>query len=386
MTIMTPWKFDSPGRVVFGNGVSRDTGKHMLKLQATACLVVTDPGIVKAGLLDGILKSLEEAGLRHAVYDQVQPEPPQENVFTAMEIYRASKCDAVIGLGGGSAIDVAKAVAMVATNGGSFADYTGIGRVPKKCAPMALIPTTSGTGSETSIFSIMVVNGSKAGVVDHMIAADYAIVDPLLTVSVPRHVTAFTGLDAFCHHLESYISTNATPMCEALTLEGMRVINKYLRKAVGNGKDLEARAWMSYASMMGGYVMNMTEGAAAVHALAFALGAKFHVPHGLSNAVMLTNVLKAVAAPEQEKLARLAHVLGENVHGLSAAAAADKAIAAVERLVAEVGCNIPLRDLKVTEKDLDALADETMGQARVLGHSTYQLTRDEIRKIFAATV
>lgn len=386
MTIMTPWKFDSPGRVVFGNGVSRDTGKHMAKLQATACLVVTDPGIVRAGLLDGVLQSLKESGLKHAVYDQVQPEPPQENVSTAIDIYRANECNAVIGLGGGSAIDVAKAVAMVAANGGSFSDYAGIGRVPKKCAPMALIPTTSGTGSETSIFSIMVVNGSKAGVVDHMIAADYAIVDPLLTVSVPRHVTAFTGLDAFCHHLESYISTNSTPLCEALTLEGMRVINKYLRKAVGNGKDLEARAWMSYASMMGGYVMNMTEGAAAIHALAFALGAKFHVPHGLSNAVMLTNVLKAVSAPEQKKLAKLAHVLGENVHGLSTAVAADKAIAAVERLVAEVGCNIPLRDLKVTEKDLDGLADETMGQARVLGHSTYQLTRDEIRKIFAATL
>ncbi|GHV54348.1 alcohol dehydrogenase [Deltaproteobacteria bacterium] len=386
MSIMDYWKFDSPSRVVFGNGVSRDTGKHMLKLRAASCLVVTDPGIVKAGLLDGICKSLDEAGLKYAVYDQVQPEPPQENVSAAMKIYTAKKCNAVIGLGGGSAIDVAKAVAMIAANGGSFADYAGIGKVPKKCAPLALIPTTSGTGSETSIFSIMVVNGSKAGVVDHMIAADYAIVDPELTVSVPRHVTAFTGLDAFCHHLESFISTNATPLGEAITLEGMRVINKYLRKAVGNGKDMEARAWMSYASMLGGYAMNMTEGAAAIHALAFALGAKFHIPHGLSNAVMLVNTLKAVAAPEQEKLARLAQALGEDTAGLSSAGAADKAIAAIERLVREVGCAIPLRELKIKEKDLDALADETMTQARVMGHSTYQLTRDEVRKIFAATL
>jgi alcohol dehydrogenase class IV len=137
---------------------------------------------------------------------------------------------------------------------------------------------------------------------------------------------------------------------------------------------------------LGGYAMNMTEGAAAVHALAFALGAKFHVPHGLSNAVMLTNVLKAVAAPEQEKLARLAAAMGENVSGLSAREAAALAIVAVEGLVADVGCDIPLRQLKVQENDLDALADETMTQVRVMGHSTYQLTREEIRKIFADTL
>ncbi|MDR2935210.1 MAG: iron-containing alcohol dehydrogenase [Candidatus Adiutrix sp.] len=386
MTLLANWKFDSPGRVVFGHGVSADTGRHILRLKSKSCLVVTDTGIIKAGLLDGILDSLKGSGLKVAVYDQVQPEPPQENVDEAMAIYRQHQCDAVVGLGGGSPLDVAKAVAMVAGNGGKFSDYAGIGRVPQKGAPLALLPTTAGTGSEVSIFSIMVVNGSKTGVVDHMITADYAIVDPSLTLSLPRHVTAATGLDTFCHLLESYISTMATPFCDAVCLEGMRVIGKYLRKAVGNGQDLEARAWMSYASLLGGYAMNMTEGAAAVHALAFALGAKFHVPHGLSNAVMLNNVLKAVAAPEQEKLARLAAALGENISGLSAREAAGQALAAVESLVTDAGCAIPLRQLNVQEKDLDALADETMTQTRVMGHSTYRLTREEVRKIFADTL
>jgi len=386
MTLLANWKFDSPGRVVFGHGVSADAGRHMLKLKSKSCLVVTDSGIIKAGLLDGVMASLKESGLRAAVYDQVQPEPPQENIDEALEIYRRQQCDAVLGLGGGSALDVAKAAAMVAGNGGRFSDYTGIGRVPQKGAPLALLPTTAGTGSEVSIFSIMVVNGSKAGVVDHLTAADYAIVDPALTLSLPRHVTAATGLDTFCHLLESYISVKATPFCDAVCLEGMRVVNRHLRRAVGNGQDLEARAWMSYASLLGGYAMNMTEGAAAVHALAFALGAKFHVPHGLSNAVMLTNVLKAVAAPEQEKLARLAAALGENTSGLSGREAAERGLAAVASLVADVGCAIPLRQLSVQEKDLDALADETMTQTRVLGHSTHQLTREEIRKIFADTL
>lgn len=386
MTVLGNWKFDSPGRIVFGNGVSRNTGMYMLKLQVTSCLVVTDPGIVKAGLLDGILESLAANGLAHAVYDQVQPEPPQENIDNALEVYRANGCNAIVGLGGGSAIDVAKAVAMIANNGGKFSDYVGIGKVPKKSAPLALIPTTSGTGSETSIFTIMVVNGSKAGIVDHMIAADYAIVDPLLSVSLPRHVTAATGIDTFCHHLESYISTNASPFCDAVCLEGMRVTAKYLRRAVGNGNDLEARAQMSYASLLGGYVMNMTEGAGAVHALAFALGTKFHVPHGLSNAVMVTNVLKAIAAPEQIKLGRLAEAMGENVSGLSPKEATRKCILAVESLVADVGCNLPLRHFKVAENDLDALADETMSQTRVMGHSTYLLTRDEVRGIFAKSL
>lgn len=383
---MENWKFDSPGRVVFGNHVSRDTGKHLVKLQSRSCLVVTDPGIVKAGLLDGIVKSLEESGVKAAVYDQVQPEPPQENIDEAMTIYKNNGCDAVVGLGGGSALDVAKAVAMVAKNGGKFSDYAGIGKVPGKGVPLALIPTTSGTGSEVSIFSIMVVGGSKAGVVDHLIAADYAIVDPLLTVGLPRHITAATGLDTLCHHLESYISTNASPLCDVVCLEGLGVIARWLRRAVGNPRDLEARAQMSYASMLGGYAMNMTEGAAAVHALAFALGAKFHVAHGLSNAVMVTNVLKAVAAPEYVKLARLARAMGENTEGLSDREAAHLAIESIESLVADVGCDIPLKKLGVTENDLDALTDETLTQTRVMGHSTYQLTRDEVRGIFAATL
>ncbi|MDL2259498.1 iron-containing alcohol dehydrogenase [Deltaproteobacteria bacterium OttesenSCG-928-K17] len=383
---MENWKFDSPGRVVFGNGVSRDTGKHLLKLQSKSCLVVTDPGIVKAGLLEGILKSLEESGVKSAVYDQVQPEPPQENIDDAMDIYKKNNCDAVLGLGGGSALDVAKAVAMVAKNGGKFSDYAGIGKVPQKSVPLALIPTTSGTGSEVSIFSIMVVNGSKAGVVDHLIAADYAIVDPMLTVGLPRHITAATGLDTLCHHLESYISTNANPFSDTVCLEGLGVIARFLRRAVGNGNDLEARAQMSYASMLGGYAMNMTEGAAACHALAFALGAKFHVAHGLSNAVLVTNVLKAVASAEYAKLARLAKAMGENIDGLSDREAAVLAIDAIESLVEDVGCAISLRQFGVTENDLDALADETMTQVRVMGHSTYQLTREEVRAIFAATL
>jgi alcohol dehydrogenase len=386
MTLLANWKFDSPGRVVFGHGVSAETGRHMLRLKAKSCLVVTDSGIIKAGLLDGIMASLKESGLKTAVYDQVRPEPPQENVDEALAVYRRHQCDAVVGLGGGSALDVAKAVAMLASNGGEFSDYIGIGRVPQKGAPLALLPTTSGTGSEVSIFSIMMVNGSKAGVVDHLIAADYAIVDPALTLSLPRHVTAATGLDTFCHLLESYISAKATPFCDAVCLEGMRVIGQHLGQAVGNGRNPEARAWMSYASLLGGYALNMTEGAAAVHALAFALGAKFHIPHGLSNAVMLSNVLKAVTASEQEKLARLAAAMGENVSGLSVREAAGKAVTAVESLVTDVGCAIPLRHFKVQEKDLDVLADETMTQTRVLGHSTYQLTREEVRKIFADTL
>ncbi|MBR0173245.1 MAG: iron-containing alcohol dehydrogenase [Lachnospiraceae bacterium] len=375
--------FKSPTQLVIENGATMRLGGFLKKMNVNKALMVTDNVIKELGVADNVMDAAKKEGIGFAMYSDVLPEPPVENVNDAFAIYQKEGCDGVVGLGGGSAIDVAKAVAMLATNGGAFADYAGIDKVPKKCAPLILMPTTSGTGSEVSVFSIMLVNGSKTGVVDSNIGADIALVDPDLTLSVPAKITAATGLDAFCHHMESFLSSNASPFCDAICLEGFRVISKYLRKAVANGADKSARYWMSYASTIGGYVMNLTDGAAANHGLAFALGAMFHVGHGLSNAVMLPYTFPVVGRAELEKVRKIADAMEVPVEGLSDREALEAVAKAITLLVSDVGCLVPLTKFGVTENDLDGLVKETKTQTRVMGHSTYQLSDEEIKDMFA---
>lgn len=374
--------FKSPTQLVIENGVSSQLGAYLRKLNVTKALLVTDSVIRSLGVADRLIQEAKAYGVDFAVYDGVLPEPPEENVAAALSVYKENNCNGVVGIGGGSAIDVAKATAMLVTNGGSYADYAGIGKVPNRCDSLLLMPTTSGTGSEVSVFSIMLVNGSKAGVVDENISANIALVDPELTLSVPPKVTAATGLDAFCHHIESLLSVNASPFCDAICLEGIKVISKYLRKAVANGSDKTARYWMSYASTIGGFVMNLTDGAAANHGLAFALGAKFHLNHGLSNAVMLPYTFPVIGRAELEKVRLIGEAMGVCLEGLSDREALDAVTEAIVALVSDVGCLIPLQEFGVTEGDLDGLVAETKTQTRVMGHSTYKLTDAEIKEMF----
>lgn len=375
--------FKSPTALILENGIAAELGLHLKKLGVKKALLVTDAVIDELGIAAEVMKTAEEKyDISFETFKEVLPEPPVENVYAALEIYKNGGCDGVVGLGGGSSIDVSKAVAMLVTNEGTYEQFAGIDKVPNRCAPLILMPTTSGTGSEVSVFSIMLVNGSKAGVVDQNISANIALVDPLLTASVPKSVTAATGLDAFCHHIESFISVNASPFCDAICLEGIRVISKYLRKAVADGSNREARYWMSYASTIGGFVMNLTDGAAANHGLAFALGAKFHVGHGLANAVMLPYTFPVVGLAELEKVRRIGEAMELDLTGLSDREALEVVSEAITTLVQDVGCLLPLRTFGATEADLDDLVAETNTQTRVMNHSTYRLTSPEIRGMF----
>lgn len=381
------WSFKSPTSLVFGDNVALELGAHLNKLGIRKALLVTDELIIKLGIAKKTLGvATTQHGVEFATYSGVQPEPPVENAYDALAVYQKERCDGIVGIGGGSPLDVAKAVALLVTNEGKYENYTGIGKVPKKCAPLVLMPTTSGTGSEVSMFSIMIVNGAKAGVVDENITANLALVDPVLTASAPRHVTAATGLDAFCHHLESFLSVNASVFHQPLCLDGIRVISQYLRKAVGDGQNAQARYQMAYASTMGGYASNLSEGAAANHGLAFALGAKYHIGHGLANAVLLRHVLPIVGRAELEKVRVVGEAMGEKVASLSDVEALRVTVRAIHALVRDVGCDIPLGRLGAREADLDDLVAETNKQTRVMGHSTYRLSSDEIRSIFAGAL
>ncbi len=276
-------------------------------------LIVTDAVMAEIGILDKVRAILERDGIAYAEYAKVQPEPPVENAYEALDIYNSENCEGVVGLGGGSAIDVAKAVAMLKTNGGRFEDYAGLGNVPKRCAPLLIIPTTAGTGSDVSVVSVLMVNNSKTGILDENITANVALVDPMLTVSVPRKHTAATGIDAFCHLIEGLLSNTSNVLSDTLALHGIGYVAKYLRKAVGDGENIEARYWMAYASSLAGYVMNLTDGGVANHALAFSLGAKYHLPHGLANAVLIRHVLPVLGIADLEKMRRVGTAFGLNL-------------------------------------------------------------------------
>lgn len=375
-------KFHSPETVIVENGCSENVGEYLKKLAVTKALIITDATLQKVGLVDKIIAYLGNAGIGAVVYDETQPEPPLENVEESLKLYNTHGCDGVIGLGGGSPIDVAKAVAMLVTNKGEYANYIGIGNVPTKCAPLVVLPTTAGTGSEVSQFSIIILNGSKAGVVDANILPDVALVDPELTYSVPKSVTAATGLDTLCHHIESYLSTNASALSDAICLEGIQNVSMYLRKAVADGNNKIARYKMSYASTLGGYVMNLTEGAAANHALAFALGAKFNVGHGLSNAVMLPYVFPKIGLAELEKVREIGQAMGLTLEDKEDREVLLTVTEALRQLVEDVNCLIPISKFGVTEQDIQGLVEETFTQTRVLNHSTYKLTEQEVAEIF----
>ena len=374
--------FKAPTAFVIQNGCMEELYKHLKKLNITKCLVVTDATISKLGIADEIIEKTKGFGVEFTVYDGCEPEPPVENTKEALKKYEEENCEGVIGLGGGSSMDVAKAVAMLVTNGGDYTDYVGVNKVPCRCAPLILIPTTSGTGSEVSMFSIMMVNGMKAGVCDQNITAHIALVDPKLTRTVPRNITASTGLDAFCHLLECYISKLANTMSDMIALEGIKYIWKYLRKAVGDGEDMEARYWMSYASALGGFGPNLVDGCAANHGFAFALGAVYHLGHGLANALMLPYVFPVVAKAELNKMPRLAETMGICTHGKTKKELMYEIAEEIREMVDDVGCLKPLGEFGASLEDLDRLAEETLLQTRVMGHSSWKLTSDEIKEIF----
>lgn len=374
--------YKGPAGFVLGNGVIKDLAVYLRKLGVSKCLVISDEMLKKLGIVDKVKGYAEADGIEFVEYCGCQPDPPVTNVYEALELYRANDCQGILGLGGGSSMDVAKATSVLVTNTGNFEEYVGINKVPKKGTNLILAPTIAGSGSEIGNFSIMFVDGQKAGIVDQNLCPDYALVDPELTLSCPRGLTAATGLDGLCHLLESYLSTLTSSMAEMFCLEGINYMVKYLRKAVGDGANLEARYWVSYASSIGLFANNLTDGCAANHGLAFAIGGVYHLSHGLSNAIVLPYVFPYVAKAELDRMPRLAQAFGLNVEGKTNQELVDDITNELISLNKDVGCFIPLSKFGAKPEDIDHLVEETFAQTRVMGHSSWKLTADELREIY----
>jgi len=304
--------FYSPTSVLFGIGAISQLGMEAKRLGATRALIITDKGVVESGLVREGIEALEAEGIKAMIFDEVEPEPPIRVVDECTKRLKSDQFDIVVGFGGGSAIDTAKAASVLITNDRPISAYFGIDLVEKRGLPKIFIPTTAGTGSEVSRVSILTDEKEmvKRAVFSNFLLADVVIVDPLLTLTMPLTLTADTGIDALVHAIEAYVSKKATRFSDLLALEAIHLIGRSISKAYAKGQDIEARSNMAFASLIAGMAFS-SGGLGAVHALAYPLGTAFHLPHGRSNAIMLPHVMEFNLIGNAEKFSDIAKALGE---------------------------------------------------------------------------
>ena len=353
------------------------------RFDAKKVLIVTDSLLEKLGIADKVVQPLAAKGIQSELYTEVVPEPPLEVGEKLVRFTREREFDLVIGLGGGSALDLAKLAGVLATHEGEVADYlnlTGTRSLTHKGLPKILIPTTSGTGSEVTNIAVLSLATSKDVVTHDYLLPDAAIVDPALTVSLPPKVTAATGIDALTHAIEAYVSVNANPVTDGLALQAIRLISGSIRRAVSDGGNKEARSDMSYGSFLAGLAF-FNAGVSGVHALAYPLGGQFHISHGESNAVLLPYVMGYIR-PSCEK--RMRDIYGAMGFTLSEQGKDDslRCVEELKRLVADVGIQLSLQGFGITEEALDSLTVDAIKQQRLLARSPMQLERGDILAIY----
>lgn len=350
---------------LMGIGCHKDLGARIKSLGCKTPLLVTDEGMTKVGLtaqIAGLIK--KDTGIDAVVYDKTVPNPTDSNVEEGLEVYRKNKCDMIITLGGGSAHDCGKGIGIVATNGGRIHDYEGVDKSTKPMPPFIAVNTTAGTASEMTRFCIITDTSRhiKMAIVDWRTTPSIAINDPCLMSGMPPFLTACTGMDALTHAVEAYVSIDATPVTDACALKAIQLVSEYLRPAVANGTDMEARDRMAYAEYLAGMAFNNAS-LGYVHAMAHQLGGFYNLAHGMCNAILLPHVCRFNLVSSVEKFGDIAISLGENIGGLSARAAAEKAIEAIEVLSKDVGIPSGLAGLNVKEKDFEVMAKNAMKDA-----------------------
>lgn len=360
--------------------------EEVQRLGAEKALLITDPFLRRNGMADNIAARLKDIGVDSVIYDEVAAEPPLALAQSLVDFTRAQAADLVIGLGGGSVLDLAKLAAVFAEQEGEVREYlnlSGSKSLSTRGLPKIMIPTTSGTGSEITNISVLSLESTKDVIAHDFLLADVAIVDPELTVSVPPRVTAATGIDALTHAVESYVSIHANPVTEALSLQAIRLISRSLRTAVQNGEDRQAREDMSYGSYLAGIAF-FNAGVAGVHALAYPLGGQFHIAHGESNAVLLPYVMGYIASACEKRLKDIYEAMGFSAAYLSQSEAAQVCIARLEELVKDVGIPSSLQAFDIPESALPSLVADGCKQTRLLARSPMPLQEVDIAKIYRA--
>jgi len=359
--------FSFPTRIIFGVGATRRLPASLEENGVRRPLVVTDPGLRAAPPFRKVVSALEDAGVRYEVFDRVHPNPIEEDVIAAAESYRRAGCDCVIGLGGGSAIDVAKATVVFAREQGTLADFEaqagGMERLTGPYDPIIAIPTTAGTGSEVGRSSVITSLKLKRKVMifSPWLMPRRAILDPELTVSLPPSLTAATGMDAFTHCLESLTCPVYHPICDAIAIHGLELIIRYLERATRNGQDIEARGSMLVAASMGAIAFQKDLG--ATHSLAHPLSTEFGLHHGLANALCLPAVMRFNLQAAQPHYARLARLYRNGQSNESENREAAEAVSMVEAMIERLGIQRGLRHHGVPRESLESLAQSAFADS-----------------------
>ncbi|WP_019139952.1 iron-containing alcohol dehydrogenase [Noviherbaspirillum massiliense] len=383
---LSPFSFSTVPHILCEAGAAKRLGEEirMRFSQVRRALIVTDAGFLKTGLVDAPVASLRSNNIDVSIFSGVLADPPEQIVLQAAAEARKYETDLVIGLGGGSSMDVAKLIAVLAGSGQDLKSMYGIGNVKGSRLPLVQVPTTAGTGSEVTPISIVTTGETtKMGVVSPQLYADLAVLDAELTLGLPPKVTAATGIDAMVHAIESYTSKHKkNPLSDLLATKALALLSENLVAACEDGRNLGVRQSMLLGATLAGQAFANAP-VAAVHALAYPVGGIFHVPHGLSNSLVLPHVLRFNASHAAPHYAELAEILVPDATG-TAEARTHAFIAKLEEIAERVGIETRLREVGITEADIDRLADDAMLQTRLLTNNPREVTREDARAIYAA--
>lgn len=377
------YPYQLPTRIVYGIGISETVGKEAKGLGAKQALVVSDSGVIASGIVDQVTSHLKSAGIAVEVYAEVVPNPVIATIERGVELVQETQPDVIVGVGGGSSLDSAKLIAMMETNPGSVSDYFGYDLVKnrRRCSLIA-IPTAAGTSSEVTMWAVVTdtENKRKQGIGSVLNNADLALVDPLLTVTMPPRLTAEVGLDALSHAIECYVSKGAWPVTDALAEAAIKLVSDNLRIAVANGKDIQARDSMMMASMMAGMAFPHA-GAGMVHGMGQPLSAFYDFGHGYTMGAMMPYVEEFNCMANPAKFASLAELLGESVDGLPDHRAAERTPIALAKLFEDV--DLPsLKEMGASHDDIPALSQAAWEETGNLATNPRSMTKADIDHIY----
>lgn len=382
MTVST-FTITQPTQIHFGQGIIASLPSIISELGGTKPLVVMDPGLVKAGQDSAITKPLSDAGLDYILYDKIDPEPGLRLADTGTELARDNLCDCVVGVGGGSAMDVAKAISILLTNGGKAVDYIGLGKIKKAGVPKIMVPTSSGTGAEVTFTAVFIneETESKAGMNGDPLYPEAAVLDPALTLSLPPHVTAATGIDALTHALEAYTSIQANKISEMYSMTAINLIVNNLRDAFADGRNMEARSNMLMASLLGGKALAIA-GVGLVHAMAYPLGGMFGISHGLANAVLLPYVTEFNLIGNLEKHALLAEIFGVDSSDLTLRDSAAELVEELHLLNSDLNVPATLQELNIPSDKIEEMAEIALTVARPVENNPRQPSKEDVMALY----
>ena len=400
MIMRQQWGFSCAHELIFGQNAVKRLGRVIKKLGCSSPLLITDPVIKELGLHIHAIESLIENNISYDILDNCQPEPSLDLINDSFKKI-TKKFDSVIGLGGGSVIDFAKALAILSTFGGNIEDYIGEGKLPGDAVPIIAIPTTAGTGSSVSPTIVLTDNRSntKTGVRDNRLRPDFALVDPLLTLKCPPFITACVGIDVLTHAVESYTAIpfaylpvseeenenvvyhGSYPLTDGLARDAIGLVAQHLRIAVDQGGNVEARTQMALANILAGMAFS-NSGTTAVHAMSMPLGAVSHAPHGLVNGLLLPHVLEYNIPICASRLADVARWLGEKIDGLSEFEAAHKAVAHIKQLIKDIGLPSRMGEIGVKESGLSGMAENSTKLVSLLRLNPRRLDQSSIEEIY----